>query len=70
MPGTLAWQRPGLDDACQSGNMVTLLNSLFFVFKLSLLPNYCVQYYDYNVCKLVMWYITRCVIGLYRWIMP
>ena len=49
MPGTLAWQRPGLGDACKSGKMVTLWNSLFFVFKMLLLPNYRVKYYDYIV---------------------
>ena len=48
-PGTLARQRPGIGDACQSGKMATLLNSLFFVFKISLLPNYLVKYYDYIV---------------------
>ena len=31
----------------QSGKMATLLNSLFFVFKISLLPNYHFTYYDY-----------------------
>ena len=36
--GTLAWQRSGLDLACQSGDMAILLNSLFFVFKISFLP--------------------------------
>ena len=50
MPSKLAWQRPGLGDACQSGKMATLLNSLlFFVFKISLLTNYGVKYYDYIV---------------------
>ena len=49
MPGTLAWQRPRLGDACQSGKMATLFNSLFFVFKISFLPNYRVKYYDYIV---------------------
>ena len=29
MPGTVAWQRSGLGNACQSGTMATLLNSLF-----------------------------------------
>ena len=48
MPGTLAWQRPGLGDACQSGKMASLLNSLFFMFKILLLPNYRVKY-DYIV---------------------
>ena len=41
--------------------MVTLLNSLFFVFKISLLPNYHVKYYDYIVkwCSTVA--CNRCV---------
>ena len=49
MPGTLAKQCPGLGDACQSGKLATLtvLNSLFFVFRILLLPNYRVKYYDY-----------------------
>ena len=29
--------------------MAALLNSLFFVFKISILPNYHVKYYDYIV---------------------
>ena len=40
---------PGLGDACQSGSMATLLNSLFFVFKILLLPNYRVKYCDHIV---------------------
>ena len=36
----------GLGDACQSGKMATPLISLFFVFKISLLRNYRVKYYD------------------------
>ena len=32
---------PGIGEA--------LLNSLFFVFKISFLPNYCVKYYEYIV---------------------
>ena len=27
MPATLAWHRPGIVDACQSGNMAALLSS-------------------------------------------
>ena len=46
---TLARQRPRLGDACQSGKMASLLESLFFVFRISLLPNYRVNYYDYIV---------------------
>ena len=49
MLGTLAKQRSRLGDACQSSEMVTLLNSLSFVFKISFLPTYCVKYYDYIV---------------------
>ena len=52
MPGTLAWQRPGLDDACQSGEMAPLLNSLFLVFEISLLPSYCA---NSNVMIILNW---------------
>ncbi len=34
---------------CQSSEMAALLNSLFFVFKISFLPKYRVIYYDYIV---------------------
>ena len=44
----------GLGDSCQSDKMVTLINSLFFMFKISLLPKYCVKYYEYN-CKVMQW---------------
>ena len=47
--GTLVWQRRSLHDSCQSGKMAALLNSLFFVFKISFLPKYRVKYYDYIV---------------------
>ena len=62
MPVMLARQRPRLGDACQSSEMATLLNSLYFVFKMSFLPKYRVNYYDYIVmgCN---------VIGVYRWIL-
>ncbi len=46
---TLAWRRAGLDHACQSGNMAILLTSLLFVFEISFLPKYCVNYYDYII---------------------
>ena len=51
MPGTLTWHRSGIGDACQSGKMATWLRSLFFVIKISCLPNYSVKYYDYNIVK-------------------
>ena len=51
MLGMLAGQRPSLGDACQRGKMAALLNSLLFVFKMSLLPKYHVKYYDYIVVK-------------------
>ena len=38
-----------LNSSCQTGNMAALLNSLFFVFKISFLPKYRVIYYDYIV---------------------
>ena len=47
MPGMLARQRLGFGDAC--GDMAPLLNSFFFMFKISFLPNYRVKYYDYIV---------------------
>ena len=47
IPGTFPWQWPGIGDTCQSGKMVTLLNSLFFVLNISFLPNYTIKYYDY-----------------------
>ena len=42
-------QRPGSGDACQSGKMVTLFNSLSSVLKILFLHNYGVKHYDYNV---------------------
>ena len=41
---TLAWRRAGLGD-----NMAILLTSLLFLFKISFLPKYCVNYYDYII---------------------
>ena len=49
MPSTLDWQRRSLDDSCQSGKMAALLNSLFFMFKITFLPKCRVDYYDYVV---------------------
>ena len=49
MPCTLAWWRAGLVHACQSGNMVILLTSLFFVSTILFLPKYCVNYCDYII---------------------
>ena len=37
--------------------MATRINSLLFVFKILLLRNYRVKYYDY--CKVVQWYSMR-----------
>ena len=39
----------GLIHACQSGNMAILLTSLLFVFEISFLPKYRVNYYDYTI---------------------
>ena len=39
--------------------MAALLNSLFFVFKISFLPKYRVKYFDY--CKVVQWDIMKLV---------
>ena len=46
---TLAWRRAGLDHACQSSNMAMLLNSILFVFEISFLPKYRVNYYYYII---------------------
>ena len=40
LSGTLAKQWPGIGDACQQVKIATLLNSLFFVIKMSFLPNW------------------------------
>ena len=49
--------------SCQTGNMAALLNSLFFLFKISFLLNYRVIYYDY--CKVVEWDVMEfvCIAG-------
>ena len=44
-PGTLAWQRPVLIDACQSGTMATLLNSLFSCLIFLSLPQHCFYFF-------------------------
>ena len=49
MPRKLAWRRTGLGRACQSGNMAILLTSILFVFEISFLPKYRVNYYDYII---------------------
>ena len=49
MPRTLTWRRAGLDHACQSCKMAILLTSLLFVFDISFLPEYRVNYYDYII---------------------
>ena len=49
MPRTLAWRLAGLDHACQSSNRAILLTSLLFVFEISFLPMYRVNYYDYFI---------------------
>ena len=49
MPRTLVWGRAGLGHACQIGNMAILLTLLLFVFEISFLPKYRVNYYDYII---------------------
>ena len=39
--------KPG--DTCRSGKMAILLNSLYFMFNISFLPNCSVNYYGYIV---------------------
>ena len=58
MPHTLAWRRSGLDHACQSGNMAILLTSLLFVFEISFLPKYRVNY-DITTRQCNRLYMTR-----------
>ena len=58
--------RTGLDHACQSGNMAILLTSLLFVFEISFLPKYSVNYYDYIIKCALGYNVT----GVYRWILP
>ena len=63
MPSTLAWQKPGLGDACQSGKMVILFNALLFLFRISLLSEYREKYYDYIIVKwcsgvACYWYVS------------
>ena len=45
-----AWRFPGSPATTRdSGNMAILLTSLLFVFEISFLPEYRVNYYDYIV---------------------
>ena len=63
---TLIWPRKSLASSCQSTEMVTLLNSIYFVFRISFLPKYRVIYYDYTVnwCSLI-----NCNLCVYCWIL-
>ena len=61
MPGREALQQRSLDGSCQSGKMAALLNSLFFVFKISFLPKYRVKYYDYIVNRVSLINYNWCV---------
>ena len=67
MPTTLIWRRRSLGSSCQTVKMTALLNSVFFVFKISFLPKYCVIYYDYY-CKVVQWDIMKlvCIAGYFQ----
>ena len=49
MWATVIWPRRSIGSSCQTGKMAALLNSLLFVFKISVLPKYRVIYYDYIV---------------------
>ena len=49
MPAKLIWPRESIGSSCQTAKMAALLNSLFFVFKISFLPKYLVKYSDYIV---------------------
>ena len=68
--GHLVWSLTCLGDACQSGKMATLLNSLLFLFKMLPLPNYLVINYDYNIVK---WCSCMCskfkISGGWEWLL-
>ena len=49
MSATLIWPRRSIGGSCQTGKIAALLNSLLFMFKISVLPKYRVIYYDYIV---------------------
>ena len=66
MSATVIWLRRSIGSSCQTGKMAALLNSLLFVFKISVLPKYRVIYYEKK---------ESCaggykVIGVYLWILP
>ena len=63
MPGTLAWQRRSLDESCQIGKMAALLNSLFFVFKVS----FCLSIVSNMM--IISGAVGYNGIGVYRWIL-
>ena len=48
-PCTLTWQGSCTGDACESGNIAKLLNSLLSVVNISFLLTNRVKYYDYVV---------------------
>ena len=54
MSATLIWPRRSIGSSFQIGKMASLLNSLFFVFKISFLPKYRVIFIVI-ICKVVQW---------------
>ena len=54
MLATLIGQRQSIGASCQGSEMVTQLNSLSFMFKISFLPKYRVKY-DGLYCKVAQW---------------
>ena len=67
MSATVNWPRRSIGSSCQTGKMAALLNSLLFVFKISVLPKYHVIYYEKKYESCAGGYK---VIGVYRWILP
>ena len=63
----LIWPGRSIGSSCQTANMAALLNSLFFVFKISFLPKYRAIYYDY-IGGAVAYNVT--VSTVYHWIFP
>ena len=65
----LIWPQQSIGCSCQSGNMAALLNSLFFVFKISFLPKYhCTM--SNSMIILSSGAVGYNVIGVFRWIFP
>ena len=67
MPATLIWPRRSLGSSCQTGKMVALLNSLFFVFKI---PFLLLKVSCHSMIILSSGAVGYNIIGVYRRIFP